>query len=148
VKNPLEVILTTIHVGSARRVVTLGLDGKDLAADFLTKLARSNRPGFQMLQARVKAVAEHEKFENQLTFRHVGDGLYEFKRPGLRLYAFYDQLPGLKPQLIIATNGGTKNTKKDQDSDIARAQAQKRRYELAKEVPGVKIRLNVLKNEN
>lgn len=144
----IEIVLNTIHVGSARRVVTLGLDGKDLAQEFLTSLHKSNRTGFDMIQARVKAIAEHEQHENQYTFRHLVGGLYEFKRPGLRLYAFYDDLPGLKPQFIIATSGGTKNTAKEQNRDIARAQALQQRYLAAKSKPDTKIKLLTLPDED
>ena len=143
-----EIVLTTIHIGPARRVVTLGLDGKDLAQEFLLSLAKSNRSGFEMIQARVKAVAEHVQHENQYTFRHLGNGLYEFKRPGLRLYAFYDELPGLKPQLIIATSGGTKNTAKEQQRDIAKAQALQARYQAAKSKADTKLKLIILPDEN
>ena len=144
-KLALEIILSTIHLGSARRVVTLGLDGEDLAEEFLTSVAKSNHKGFDAIRSRVKAIAEYEHYENEYTFRHVGDGIYEFKRPGLRLYAFYDELPGLKPQLIIATNGGSK---KDQQADIARAKARKIAYDRRKASPGVKIRLLILPDEN
>lgn len=145
-KRPLEIVLSTIHVGSARRVVTLGMDGKDLAAEFLTRLARSNPRGAESIKARVQNVAEYDRYENEFTFRSVGDGLYEFKRPGLRLYAFYDDLPGLTPQLIIACHGGSKNTAKEQGSDIARAKGLRDRYLQAK--PTAKIRLVILPHES
>lgn len=142
----IEIVLTTIHVGSARRVVTLGLDGRDLAKEFLTDLARSDSKGFEFIRSRVRAVAEHDRFENQITFRHVGDGVFEFKRPGLRLYAFYDELPGLKPQLIIATNGGRKN--KGQQTDIARAKQIRARYLVAKAGTRATIKLITLPDED
>ena len=143
-----EITLSTLHVGSARRVVTLGLDGKDLAEEFLTNLAKSNPRGCESIKIRIQNVAEYDRYENDLTFNDVGGGIYEFKRPGLRLYAFYDQIPGLKPQLIIATSGGTKNSKKEQNGDIARAQVIHRRYLAAKALPNAKIKLITLNNEN
>ncbi len=145
-KTGIEIVLNTIHVGSARRVVTLEMDGKDPAAEFLTDLAKHDARGFDFIRSRVRAVAEHDRFENELTFRSVGDGIYEFKRPGLRLYAFYDNLHGLQPQLIIATNGGKKN--KGQQGDIKRAQLRHRTYLAAKAQPNVKIRLITLSNED
>ncbi len=142
-----EIVLTTVHVGKARRVVTIGFNGKDLAKDFLLSLAKSNREGFEMIQTRIKAVAAHDDYENKYTFRHIEAGVYEFKRPGLRLYAFYDELPGFKPQLIIATNGGTKNTEKDQSKDIAKALSIKQRYLALKAESSSKIKLTTLPNE-
>jgi len=141
----IEIILSTIHVGSARRVVTLGLDGKDLADEFLSCLIKSDPRGAKSIKTRVRNIAEHDRYEHELTFRSVGGGIYEFKRPGLRLYAFYDEVPGLKPQLIIASNGGTK---KDQDADIARAQSLRASYLAAKSQPNTKIRLIILSHEN
>lgn len=144
----IEITLTTIHVGTARRVVTLGLDGEDLANEFLSRLTKSNPRGAESIKVRVQNVAEYDRYEHELTFRNIGDGIYEFKRPGLRLYAFYDDVPGLKPQLIIASNGGTKNTRKAQQADIARAKALRARYLAAKVQPATKIRLIVLPHEN
>jgi hypothetical protein len=147
VNTKVEILLTTVHVGSARRVVTIGFNGKDLAQAFLLSLAKSNREGFDMIRTRIKAVAERDDYENKDTFRHLHDGLYEFKRSGLRLYAFYDELPELKPQLIIATNGGTKNTKKEQSQDIAKALSIKQRYLALKTEANTKIKLSTLPNE-
>jgi putative component of toxin-antitoxin plasmid stabilization module len=146
VKSPVEIVLETVHVGSARRVVTLGLDGKDLAREFLLELSKRNPRGFEFIRSRIRAVAEHDRFENQITFRSVGDGVFEFKRPGLRLYAFYDNLPGLEPQLIIAANGGQKN--KAQQRDIKQAKLLRSRYLAERNKPDVKIRLITLPDEN
>lgn len=143
-----EITLNTIHLGSARRVVTLGLDGKDLAGQFLGRLAKSNPKGAESIKVRIQHIAEHEHYENQFTFRSVGDGLYEFKRPGLRLYAFYDDDPELSPKLIIATNGGTKNTRKEQQANIACAKRLRERYLAAKNQPTTQLKLIILENEN
>jgi hypothetical protein len=43
VNNPIEIVLSSIHVGEARRVVTLGINGKDRADKFLTKLRKDDR---------------------------------------------------------------------------------------------------------
>jgi ABC-type Fe3+-hydroxamate transport system substrate-binding protein len=143
-----EITLASIHLGSARRVVTLGLDGRDLAYEFLTTLRKSNPRGAESLITRIQTVAEHDRFENEFTFRSVRDGIFEFKRPGLRLYAFYDEVEGLDPQLIIATNGGTKNNKKEQQADIARTQSLRNRYLAAKKVSTTRFRLKLLDHEN
>jgi hypothetical protein len=148
VNTEVEIVLTTVHVGKARRVVTIGFNGKDLAQAFLLSLAKSNHTGFEMIKKRIKAVAERDDYENEYTFSHIQEGVYEFKRPGLRLYAFYDDLPDCKPQLIIATNGGTKNTKKEQSQDIAKAISIKQRYLALKAESSSKIKLTTLPNEH
>lgn len=139
-KSPLEIILRTIHLGEARRVVTLDF-GKGSPADrFLTRLKRSNRSGFAALQARIRSVAARQNYQNPLTFKNLGDGLFEFKtrKSGLRLYAFYDEIPGIEPQLIITTSGGGKGT---QRADIRRARDIRQRYLDAKLLPDTHIRI-------
>ncbi len=91
-------------------MVTLDLGNGSPADEFLETLHRSNREGFDALEARIRAIANHLRYQNPLTFKSLGQGLFEFKtkKSGLRLYAFYDEIPGLQPQLIIATSGGGK----------------------------------------
>lgn len=135
-KKLLEITLTTVHLGLGKRVVTLGINGKDLAKNFMYQLRKSDRAGAELLFARIKAVAERENYENRETFRSLGSNLFEFKtRSGLRLYAFLDEIENLGPQLVIATNGGKKNTAKEQSADIARARSLKERYQFAKSHP-------------
>lgn len=137
-KNSLEITLRSIHLGRTREVVTLGINGKDPADKFLTKLAKKDRNAFDSLQTRIKAVAEHDRFENRETFRHVGDGLYEFKRNSpklLRLYAFYDEIDGIG-QLILCTNGGDKRS---QDADIEHAKRRKNEYFRGKQNPDTRL---------
>ena len=130
-KKSVEIILTTIHVGDVRRVVTLGINQKDLADKFLTKLQKDDGRKWTQLNIRIERVSNHDRYEQDDIFNHVGDGLYEFKRPGLRLYAFYDSL-GEDHQLILCTSGGTKNKKKEQNADIATAKRLKNKYFEAK----------------
>ena len=131
-KSPLEIILYTIHLGAARRVVTLCIDGKDPARDFLADLLKNDRNKFGAIRTRIRNISNYPRYENQITFRHVGDGIHEFKRPGLRLYAFYDEIDG-ENQLILCTNGGTKG--KDQQKDIRLAKSRKDAYFAAKQQP-------------
>ncbi|MGJ3244095.1 MAG: hypothetical protein ACFE0O_14215 [Opitutales bacterium] len=77
------------------------------------------------LLTRIQRVSEHPTYENQEIFRSLSDGLFEFKRPGLRLYAFYQTLDGTE-SLIICTSGGKKQGKKAQQADINRARARMR----------------------
>ncbi len=139
-KCPLEIILRTIHLGNARRVVTLDLGEGAPADTFLAKLRRSNREGFGALRARIRSIANHHRYQNPLTFKSLGQGLFEFKtrKSGLRLYAFYDEIPGLNHQSIIATCGGGKGK---QSSDIRRARVLQQRYLKAKLLPDTHIRI-------
>lgn len=83
------------------------------------------------MATRIAFVSNFPTYEHKENFKHVGDGIYEFKRPGLRLYAFYDEI-GDERQLILCTNGGSKNTKKEQQADIARAKSLQQQYLTAK----------------
>ena len=66
-------------------------------------------------------------------FRDVGDGIFEIKVPGIRLYCFKDQIDTLETKFILATNGGTKNNPREQNSDIQRAIRLRERYLAAKQ---------------
>ena len=137
-KKPIDITLTTIHVGDVRRVVTLALNQRDDAQDFLKELERTDSKKFTEINTRINAVSKYDTYENKLTFRNVGDGIFEFKRPGVRLYAFYDVLEG-EEKLILCTNGGKKNKK--QSSDISWAKTIKAQYLDAKNQPNTTIQL-------
>ena len=147
VKKSLEITLTTVHLGSVKRVVTLGIDGKDLAHEYLLKLGKSNQQGLQSILKRLKAISEHESIENQITYRHVGEQVFEVKtKSGLRFYTFPDEIEGLGHQLIIATSGDKKATKKEQNADITKAKALRKSYLAAK--PQASFNLIPLPNED
>ncbi len=149
VKKSLEITLTTIHLGSVKRVVTLGIDGKDLAHEYLLKLGKSNQQGLQSILKRLKAIAEHESIENQITYRHVGEQVFEVKtKSGLRFYTFWDEIKGIGHQLIIATSGGKKGNKKEQNADIANAKALRKSYLAAKSQATTTLNLIPLPNED
>jgi putative component of toxin-antitoxin plasmid stabilization module len=138
VKNPIEITLSAIHIGSGRQVVTLAIDGKSPAAKFLTQLQKKDSNAYKTLKTRIRTVAEYEHYENDESFRHVGDGVYEFKRNKprlLRLYAFYDEVEGIG-QLILCTNGGDKTS---QDQDIIQAKLIRKRYFDAKKRSDTKL---------
>jgi len=139
VKKPVEITLSTLHLGAARRVVTLAINGKDPAEDFLSKLQKDDRNKLDSITTRIKAVANYPRYENRITFRDVGDGVYEFKRPGLRLYAFYAEING-QDQLILCTNAGTKN--KDQQKDFRQAKALKHEFFAALKLPRTTLTLD------
>ena len=139
-KPRIDIILKTLHVGKCRRVVTLAINGEDPAAKFLKKLLRDDINRFKALKTRIKTISDYETHENRITFRYVGDGIFEFKRKSDRLYAFYDQIEG-EEQLILCTNGGTKNTSKAQSMDIVKAKARKTDYHAAKLEPSTTLYL-------
>lgn len=126
-KSKIDITLSTLHIGTCQRVVTLSLNGRDYAQDFLQKLHKDDYRKWRSIYARITSVANYDSYENQITFRHIEDGLFEFKRGGLRLYAFYHSLHD-QSQLILCTNGGNKNTRKQQNSDIQRAQFIKQQF--------------------
>lgn len=146
-KPPVDITLRTLHVGECRRVVTLDINGRDLAAAYLKKLKKDDSKKWDSLNTRIAAVSNYLEYSNPHTFNPVGSGIYEFKRPGLRLYAFYDQI-GDEHHLILCTNGGTKNTWKEQQSDIARAKSIKAEYEAAKLKKNTQFTLEKLEHES
>jgi hypothetical protein len=149
VKKGLEITLTTLHLGSVKRVVTLGINGKDLANEYLLKLGKGNQPGLQSILKRLEVLAELQSFENQVTYRHVGDQVFEVKiKSGLRFYTFSDTIQGLDHQLVIATSGGKKGKKKEQDADILRAKAIREAYLQAKSEPATTLNLIPLPSES
>ena len=148
-KKSLEITLTTVHLGSVKRVVTLGINGKDPANEYLLKLGKGNQPGLQSILKRLAAIAEHQSFENKITYRHVGDQVFEVKtKSGLRFYTFPDTIKGLGHQLIIATSGGQKGNKKEQDADILRAKEIRKAYLKAKSEPTTILNLIPLSRES
>jgi putative component of toxin-antitoxin plasmid stabilization module len=148
VKNSFAIILKTIHLGSARRVVTLGINGKDQADDFLLKLHKGNKKAAESLFARIRFVAEHDRFENETTFRNLGKGLYEFKGDGVRLYAFYEDDLVPDSPMIIAACGGGKGSKKEQEGDIKRARTLAADYKRLRKLKDTKCKLLILENED
>ena len=120
-KKPIDITLSTIHVGSQMEVATLAIDGKDHAAKFLTQLKKKDANAYDSLKTRIQTIAEFEHYQDKQTFRSVGGGIYEFKRNNpklIRLYAFYDEIEGVG-QWIICTNGGDK-TQQQEDIDKAK----------------------------
>ncbi len=128
----MEIVLKEIHVGSCRTVVTLRLDGDGSAEDFLNTLIASNPNAARSLQTSMATITAVGEYHNERKFKRVAEGIYEIKVPGTRLYCFKEQLDGLSTKLIVATNGGGKNTKREQNRDIQRAIGLRERYLVAK----------------
>ena len=130
-------------------MVTLGINGKDPSDKFLKKLHKDDSRKEKLMNARIAFVANLPSYQNDENFKHVGEGVFEFKRPGLRLYAFYDQIDEIddEHQLILCSNGGSKNTKRQQQDDIAFAQSIKQQYLAAKQSSEADFTLVKLEDE-
>lgn len=142
-KNTVEISLSSIHRGSCREVVTLEIEGKDRADEYLKKLKKKDLKAYRSIITRIKTVAEYETYENDQTFRPVGEGVFEFKRNNpklIRLYAFYDDIDGIG-QLILCTNGGGKG-QLQQSEDIQKAKDIKKKYIEAKKKPNAILNYN------
>jgi len=118
VKTQLEVIAYEIYGGSVRTVAALALDGSDDLIDYLAKLRKSNPKGYDILHGSFETLCNERAFHERATFKCLdrATGLYEFRASSLRLYGFFHA-----NTLVLLTNGGTKNNKKEQSRDIARA---------------------------
>jgi len=137
----LEIILKEVHVGLCGRVVTLGLGGDAPADDFLATLITSNPHAANSLKTAMATITAVEEYHNERKFKRVARGIYEIKAPGVRLYCFRDRLGEGQPmKLIVATNGGSKNTKKQQNGDIKTACQIRERYLAMKNQPDVTLR--------
>ncbi len=139
-KKPFDITLTTLHVGTVQRVVTLGMDGKDAAAGFLRKLEKKDKKTYRKLAGSISLVADLDHYENDVSFKSLGSGLFEFKihKPAIRLYVFYDRNLLGEESLILAAHGGPK---KSQQVDIKKALERKRAYEQALTVPKTTVTL-------
>lgn len=121
-------------------MVTLQI-GSDAAADeFLVALTTSNSHAARSLQTSMATLTSVDSYHNDRKFKRVAEGIYEIKVPGIRLYCFKDQVDGLPARLIVATNGGTKNTKREQDSDIRRAMRIRESYFQLKALEDTRLR--------
>ena len=96
----------------------MGTDSR--VADFLDQLIVSNRNAAKSLQTSMATITSVDSYRNERKFKNVGNGVFEIKVPGIRLYCFKDEIDGLDSKLIIATNGGTKNNMREQNGDITR----------------------------
>ena len=137
----MEIVFKEIYVGACGSVVTLRL-GEDAPADeFLADLIASNPHAAKSLQTSMATITAVDAYRNDRKFKRVAPGIYEIKVPGIRLYCFRDQLGDGEPmKLIVATNGGTKNNKKEQGSGIKRASTIRERYLSLKDRADTKAR--------
>lgn len=130
----MEISLLDVYRGPAKAVVALVLDSRCHAQDFFEKCQSNNQKEFNRLISRIQAVADNAGFRNSAVFRPERDKIFTFVvNCGWRLYCFYDE-----GNLIIVTNGGTKNGPKEQTRDIDKAVEMQKAYFLAKK-QGVRI---------
>lgn len=143
VKQPLDITLKTLHVGEHWRVVTLAINGKDPAEDFLEKLHHDNKKLWKQIAIRIASVSNYPSYQNKQTYKYLSEGIFEFKSGSLRLYTFHDKLPndGDPISLILCSNGGNKNTPKEQSKNIAKALEIKKTYFDAKKQSNVSFTL-------
>jgi len=128
-KYEFDIELTTLHVGSVHRVVTLGLQGSDSAESFLNDLESQDKRSFKKIMGRLRYVSDVGSYEHKVKFRSLGGGLFEakvMKPKAVRLYVFYDRKTLGDESMILAAHGGEKNSQK---RDIENARKRKKRYE-------------------
>lgn len=135
----MEITLKELHCGPCRAVVSLQLGDDDQVTTFLKGLIKSNPNAASSLQTSMATITSVEPYRNKRKFRDVGDGIFEIKVPGIRLYCFKDQIDTLETKFILATNGGTKNNPREQNSDIKRAAQIRDRYFAAKNLPDTQL---------
>lgn len=120
-KSPLEIPAHLVHRGERREVVALGLESEIPGLAYLRELRQFNPKGYQILAGQIRLLCDTPLIRSKPTFKLLDPTrqLFEFKtRSGLRLYCFPEG-----DSLILLTNGGKKNTAKQQDRDIQRAKA-------------------------
>ena len=144
----MEITLKELHCGQHHTVVALQLEGDDSLNVFLQKLIASNLKSAKSLQTSMATITSVEIFRNERKFKNVGEGIYEIKVPGTRLYCFKDKIDGMDAKFIIATNGGGKNNKKEQNSDIKRASQLRSRFLAAKAREDTELNYQKISHEN
>ncbi len=147
-KYSVDIALTTIHIGRHHRVVTLGLNGQDPAEEYLNELEEKDARAFGKIQARLKFVADLDRYENKVAFRSLGEGLFEakIKTPfAVRVYVFYDRKTLGEESMIIAAHGGGKSS---QQKDIRTARKRQEQYTTALKEQDTTLTLIKAKNED
>lgn len=87
--------------------------GRCEAEEFLADLSATEQNKLVPLLHRT---AEHGLPSNEQKFKHIGDGIYEFKGFQARLFCFFD-----KGRLIILTHGCIKKRDRLDPGDIKKA---------------------------
>lgn|GEM_PF-1279337 len=134
----MKITLTELHVGTCSTVTTIAFDEKDLAGDFLDSLEQSRPQDATKFQTAFSTICDVKNYSNDTKFKNLGDGIYEVKIWGKRLYCFkdtsgdFEEATGCSNHMIMACCGGSKNAKKEQNRDINKALGLKKKYFKAK----------------
>lgn len=139
-KKAVEITMKELHVGTCKTVVSMQIDDNTELQEFLENKIKSDPAGMRRLQTAIATISSVENYVNKTKYRSVSEkGIYEIKTGGIRLYCFQDRLSDNLPCLIIATNGGGKNTSKEQNRDINRAAKIKAEYLEAKQLDDTEL---------
>lgn len=150
----MNITLTELHVGACSTVATMAVDGKELAYKFLEEMQKSQRNEAKKFHTAFSTISSVTHYSNKEKFRNLGDGIYEIKISGKRLYCFkdtsgdFEAFTGSSNHLILACNGGTKNTSREQQRDIKKAQQLKSQYFNAKKDDIHEFEYIPIENEN
>lgn len=132
----------------------MAIDSKNLATEFLEELLKSRPKDAKKFQTTFHTICAVKHYINSKKFKNLGNGIYETKINGLRLYCFkdtsgdFESATGSSNHLILASNGGTKNTTREQQRDIKKAQDLRTQYFDAKKNNASEFEYNPLENEN
>ena len=138
-----------LHVGTCKTVVSMQIGDNTELQEFLNSMIKSNPAAMRRLQTAMATISSEENYVNRHKYKSTSEtGIYEIKTGNIRLYCFQDRLTDDNPCLIITTNGGTKNTKKEQSRDIQKAAQIRAQYHAAKESNKTVLTYNEQSDEN
>ncbi len=144
-KKALEITLTSIHLGRARRTVTLKIGNDDEITEGLDLLRKEKPKDFEKLRTAIRVISEIENYSNDQKFKNLKGGLYEIKIHGYRVYAFLDEHASSDQQLIVCSLCDIKS--KQQSANITAARAIRENY-LEHISNGITPKLDPLPNED
>ena len=146
-KKLLEINLKTLHLGRARRTVTLKIGDDDEITEGLDQLRVKKPKDFEKLRTAIRVISECEHYSNGQKFKNLKGGLYEIKISGYRVYAFLDDHPESPQQLVICACHGGKANKKSQNADITKARAIRKKYLTERDKATTQVTLEKLRTE-
>ena len=71
------------------------------------------KPVYNRIRHILERTADEGKYESEEIYRHIGDGIYEFKAQTARIYSFNDE------KRIVLTHGATKPKRVDKERNVA-----------------------------
>lgn len=146
--KPVEITMKELHVGACKTVVSMQIDGNTELQKFLDGLIKSAPGKAKSIQTAMATISSEDNYVNDQKYKSTSEkGIYEIKAGDVRLYCFQDRLSNDLPCLIIATNGGGKNTKREQNRDIKKASQIKIEYFKAKKLNTTELNYQELKKD-